>query len=164
MVEAYEVLSDDSKREQYNQGNTNFHTASEDFDYEEFYKKFDKAKADHLKSHYTAHQRAVNRAQKLAQKMSDESFTGFDDSFFDDLFDDEGALDESGGNGSGSRAKVTHKEYINADGKKCQEIVTHDGNSVSTQHICVERTKLDKLRESVKSTGRIDQETNHDDL
>ncbi len=90
----------------------------------------------------------------MAEKMNRESFTGFDDTFFEDLFDDEEAVDTT----------KSHREYINTDGKKCQEIITHSGNSVSTQHICVERTKLEVINDSSENTGKIDAVIDHDDF
>lgn len=104
MLIAYEVLANPEKRAQYDQGNPNFSGDSfkSDFDYEEFYKKFDEAQQRHYRAHHKAHEEAVKRAIRKTQRMHDRmKERGFFDEFdFDDLFDDmDDLLDGEGGSG-----------------------------------------------------------------
>lgn len=90
----------------------------------------------------------------MAQAMGDGSFKGFDDDFFDDLFDDGDDVDTPNNSGPPSNKHV--REYFNAEGKKCHEIVTKEGNSVSTHHICTEKmeTSRKEIKENKENNNR----------
>lgn len=89
------MLSDVEKRKSYDQfGQTNFNQnqssggggGQEDFNFNEFFKNFDEAFANHRKQHDSAHKRAHEEAMKRHHKIFESSFD-FDSLFDDDIFD-----------------------------------------------------------------------------
>lgn len=98
IVEAYEVLSDPDKRKNYDQFGPGFNqnqaggggdggSAHQDFNFNDFFKHFDEAFANHKRAHESAHNRAHEEAMKRHQKMFQSGFD-FDGLFDDDMFGD----------------------------------------------------------------------------
>ena len=91
LLTAYEVLSDDEKRKQYDQfgesafssggGNGGPDSSNFKFNFDEFFKGFDSMFKNHNRAHQRAHRNAHARAH---------SYRFGSDSFFEDLFDDFG--------------------------------------------------------------------------
>lgn len=151
IAEAYEVLSDKDKRAQYDQGNTNFggDQFKSDFDYEEFYKKFDEAQQRHYRAHHKFHEEAVRRANAKTQRMHERmQKRGFFDEFdFDDLFDDMDDLLESEGGGRGNSGvnehvvkdgnKVVHTKVTHSvKTERCHTVTTIEGDREVTKQFC----------------------------
>jgi curved DNA-binding protein CbpA len=131
---AYEVLANPEKRSQYDQGNMNFqgHQQQSDFNYEEFYKKFDEAQQRHYRAHHKAHEEAVRKAHAKTQKMHDRmKARGFfhEEDFFDDFFDDDLFLEGEGGE---ANANGDVHVRVNADGST-QHVHTKTSHSVKTE-------------------------------
>jgi DnaJ-class molecular chaperone len=104
IAKAYETLSDDNLRRQYDQlGHNSFEQNSRhsdgpgnsDFNYNKFYEKWE----DFMKQHNDAHKRAHEEAMRKHEKIVREHH-GFhhDFSFFDDLFNDDDSIFSIHGN------------------------------------------------------------------
>lgn len=104
---AYEVLSDDNLRAQYDQlGHNSYEQNSRhsngpgnsgndggDFNFDEFFKNFDEAFKQHTRQHEDAHFRAHENAKRQHEKIvrdqhRQQQHGGFFQFNFDDLFDD----------------------------------------------------------------------------
>jgi len=142
IVEAYEVLSDENKRKQYDQfgkhaqnfggggGGTGFNFGGGGFNFNDFFKGFDEFSSHKFKFGFG------NRNNKNGGRFS---------SFFSNLFDDDDAEEELGDFfGNKNSFFSTHfPNDINMDfgggssgGRNCKTVTQRNGNSVTQYTIC----------------------------
>ncbi|XP_023688471.2 dnaJ homolog subfamily B member 9a [Paramormyrops kingsleyae] len=150
IAEAYETLSDDKRRREYDQvGHGSF--ANEDtgsrshrqnfhqpfnFNFDDIFKDFDIFNQNrhahhqkHFESHFRAHQEALNRHKRPFQG-------GFGGGVFDDMFDDMEKMFTFEGFDSTHRHTAGTEDKFQSSRQHCRTVTQRRGNMVTTYTDC----------------------------
>ncbi|XP_043565444.1 dnaJ homolog subfamily B member 9a [Chiloscyllium plagiosum] len=146
IAEAYEVLSDEKKRKEYdhmghqffNAGNGGHRAHSFNFNFDDFLKDFDfdlghrTHHKKHFDSHFRAHQEGHN-AHKFA--FGDRQFP-FGGGLFDDVFEDMEKMFSFSSFGSTHKHTVRTEKFQNSGKQHCKTVTQRRGNMVTTYTDC----------------------------
>ncbi|XP_041071411.1 dnaJ homolog subfamily B member 9-like isoform X2 [Carcharodon carcharias] len=146
IAEAYEVLSDEKKRKEYdhighqffNAGSGGHHTRSFNFNFDDFLKDFDfdfghrAHQKKHFDSHFRAHQEAHN-AHRFS--FGDRQFP-FGGGLFDDVFEDMEKMFSFSSFGSTHKHTVRTEKFQSSGKQHCKTVTQRRGNMVTTYTDC----------------------------
>ncbi|MEE6518240.1 hypothetical protein FKM82_029112 [Ascaphus truei] len=147
IAEAYEILSDENKRREYDQfGHDAFTNAGrggsdkpshQSFNFDDLFKDFDffgespntKSKR-HFENHFRSHQETQNKHRRHFQDFS------FGGGLFNDMFEDMEKMFTFGGFDGTPRHTVKREDGFHASSKHCRTVTQRRGNMVTTYTDC----------------------------
>nr|XP_033814467.1 dnaJ homolog subfamily B member 9 [Geotrypetes seraphini]XP_033814468.1 dnaJ homolog subfamily B member 9 [Geotrypetes seraphini]XP_033814469.1 dnaJ homolog subfamily B member 9 [Geotrypetes seraphini] len=151
IAEAYEILSDETKRREYDQlgheaftnvggrrsssGNPFHHSFN--FNFDDLFKDFDffgenhnAHSGKHFENHFRSHQEAHNRQRRHFQEFS------FGGGLFDDMFEDMEKMFSFSGFDNSHRHTVRTESGFHGSSKHCRTVTQRRGNMVTTYTDC----------------------------
>ncbi|XP_078272825.1 dnaJ homolog subfamily B member 9-like [Rhinoraja longicauda] len=144
IAEAYEVLSDERQRKEYDQmghrffnaGHGSHQTGSFNFKFDDFLKDFDFSHQAHHKKHFNAHFRAHQEAHNAHRfSFGDRQFP-FGGGMFDDMFEDMEKMFSFSNFGSTHKHTVRTEKFQGTGKQQCKTVTQRRGNMVTTYTDC----------------------------
>ncbi|NXA44987.1 DNJB9 protein, partial [Nothocercus julius] len=143
IAEAYETLSDENKRREYDQygrhggqeSNGNPFRQSFNFNFDDLFKDFDlfsqnSRSKKHFESHFRSHREAHNRPRRSFQEFS------FGGGLFDDVFENMEKMFSFSDFENAHRHAVRTDNRFHASSKHCRTVTQRRGNMVTTYTDC----------------------------
>lgn len=144
IAEAYETLSDENKRREYDQfgrhggqgdNGSPFHQSSFNFNFDDLFKDYDlfsqySRSKKHFENHFRSHREAHNRQRRSFQEFS------FGGGLFDDVFENMEKMFSFSDLENAHRHAVRTDNRFHASSKHCRTVTQRRGNMVTTYTDC----------------------------
>ncbi|XP_007903326.1 dnaJ homolog subfamily B member 9 [Callorhinchus milii] len=138
IAEAYETLSDEKSRKEYDQMGHQFFGASHrahssNFNFDDFLKDFDFGHRPQHKKHFNGHFRGHQGARKFSFNGGQYSL---DDGLFDDMFEDMEKMFSFSSFSSTHKNTVRTETFQSTSKQHCKTVTQRRGNMVTTYTDC----------------------------